>query len=189
MRRFGLAVALIAVVAAVTSGSALAHVTVKQVLLEKDEAPEVTLTAPNEEEATVTGVTVTAPAGFTFLSGEVNGGWKLSVTDNVISWSGGSLPPKSYTTFSFRMIGEGNATTVELQPTYTLAGGKTFDEEPVPVNLANEVGGGGSSRSVSDDLVYVVAALAGAAFLGAVAAFFLALRVWLEMPWKGETAG
>lgn len=179
--------AAVAALAAFAPMSASAHVTVRQVLLEKDEAPEVALMAPNEEDDPVIGVAFDAPPEFAFLAGEAKSGWKLSVRDRQIAWVGGTIPAKGYTTFSFRMVASGPSEKPTLQPTFTLAGGRQSHEDPVPLDLTREAGGEvGGLDSSTKGLVYVVAAVAPLAFVMSVAAFFLALRVWLEPRRNGE---
>ena len=175
-----LLVALTVLAGALPAGAS-AHVTLKNVEVSKEEAPAVSLNAPNEEEKTVTAITLTTPKGVTFLSGEIKDGWRLDVGDQRIRWRGGQLPPKSYTTLSFRMISGDGRANASIQPTYTFADGSTENEETVEVPLTKSVGGTSEETNLRT-LAYVAAGMAAFAVVLSIVACFLALRVWLELP-------
>lgn len=181
MSRFACATALAFSSLLLVAPGAGAHVTVKTLDLQKDEAPEVTLNVPNEKDQEIRGVILSAPSDFSFLSAEAKAGWALTVTDQRIVWRGGVIPARAYASFSFRVIAQGSSEQLTLQPRFVYSNNKSEDDEPVAVSLAKEVGGGSVGKGLRG-LAYLGAGVGALAFLIAVAGFFLALRIWFGLP-------
>ena len=149
---------------------ALAHVTAVPTFLGAGQRGAVTLVAPNEREEAMTGLSITVPTGLSIVEAVPPGaGWQGAVEGATATWTGGSLPAGTVSSFSLVLDASGDPGDVTLDTRQLYPG----DEEvrwPVAFTILPGSGSAGSSSTV---LVVVMAiGLLLIATLGAV--------VWLR---------
>jgi uncharacterized protein YcnI len=161
-----------AVAALLFATPAWAHLSVSPAKVKTGALVDLTFAAPNADDAAGIGrVTITPPAGFVLDDGEAKPGWTQSRAGGSITWSGGNIPPRQYATFGVRGTVPRSAGTIVFA---VLVADRTGKSTPYRVGL--EVAG------ASTDFGKPALAVAGAAALLALAAFFVGLYVWLRPP-------
>jgi uncharacterized protein YcnI len=119
--RFTLSLVGAVVVALAQSGVAAAHVTAVPTFVAAGERQTVTLVAPNEREAAMSGLTVTVPSGLAIADAAVSDtGWEGAVRGATASWSGCCVAPGSVASFSLGLeaSGEPGAASLEVVQLY-----------------------------------------------------------------------
>jgi len=179
------AVALCALVALATAGSAWAHARVSPPVTIAHDLDLFTLAVPTEKEgARTTSVELTPPQGFGIDSFVPAPGWKRTVQQTgsgeeavvqKVTWSGGSVPTGEDAVFSFLASTSGTGTyTFVVRQTYSDGSivdwtGPESSDSPAPtIEAVSSIGGGGTST-----LTIVALALAAIALVVAVAALFV----------------
>jgi uncharacterized protein YcnI len=76
------------------AGAAAAHVVANPTYLASQSLATITVEAPNERSAPMTGFTVTAPAGLVIHHASPVEGWTGAADGMSATWTGGSLRPK-----------------------------------------------------------------------------------------------
>jgi uncharacterized protein YcnI len=85
--------------ASVFAAPAGAHVIARTPFVFASASSELELEVPNERDAAMTGLRVTAPPGFRIVGARSEGNWLPRVTPTSVTWTGSSLPPNALTTF------------------------------------------------------------------------------------------
>jgi uncharacterized protein YcnI len=96
------------------AGAAGAHVVANPTYLASQSSASITLEAPNERSAPMTGFTVTAPAGLVIHHAEPVQGWTELANGTRATWSGGSLPPRKTAYFGILLKADADPGLVEL---------------------------------------------------------------------------
>jgi uncharacterized protein YcnI len=166
--------ALLGVVAAGLAATvdAGAHVTAVPTFVPSGEPERITLVAPNEREVPMSAFTVTVPSGLSIVRAVPPGdGWRAAAVDATATWSGGSLPAGSTSSFSLVLeaTGDPGAVTLEAHQHYPDGGHVRWD---VPLTILPGSASAGSSGSSGPVLL-----VAG---IGLVLAAGLVVALWLR---------
>jgi hypothetical protein len=120
MRR-GIAVSLATLASIALTGTSTAHVTPVPTFVNAGERQTITLVAPNEREARMNGLAVTAPAGVSILDAPPSDrGWPAVVQERTATWKGCCVPPGAVGSFSLELVasGEPRGVTLEVEQRY-----------------------------------------------------------------------
>jgi hypothetical protein len=132
-----------------------------------------TLDVANETRADLVKVTLNAPSGVGFgATTKDPSGWTVNRTDQVITWSGGSVKPDRFEQWGFEIEGADQPGTLTYKATLGYADGKTGDVS-IDVNAVASVGSGSAGAGAGSNsranaalgagIVALVLALAGLA--------------------------
>jgi uncharacterized protein YcnI len=164
--------------ALVFTGSAWAHVSVTPTRVASGEAVDLTVAAPNEDDALgVDHVTIRAPEGFALDDGEAKPGWTQSRSGNAITWTGGNIPKGEFATFVIRGDAPKRTGTITFD---VLVGDRTG--KSITYRLGLDVASSKTEDPSARSLGKVALGVALGAALLALAALFLGLYVWLRPP-------
>ena len=110
-----LAISVCSALALVFAGTAAAHVVANPTYLASQSSGSITLEAPNERSAPMTGFTVTAPTGLVIHHAKPVEGWTELANGTSATWTGGSLPPKQTAYFGIALKADVDPGLVELE--------------------------------------------------------------------------
>jgi uncharacterized protein YcnI len=176
--RLAAASALTAATALALVAPAGAHVTAVPTFVTAGQRETVTLVAPNERQVPMSALVVIVPPGLSIVEAVPPGdGWKPTVFEDTATWSGGSLPAGSVTSFSvvLEASGEPGDVTLETHQHYPDGGHVRWD---VPFTILPGPEGSGSTGAV----LFVVGAI------GLLLIATLAVVVWLRRARSNEEA-
>lgn len=120
MRR-GIAVSLATIASIALTGTSTAHVSPVPTFVNAGERQTITLVAPNEREARMNGLAVTAPAGVSILDATPSDrGWPAVVREGTATWEGCCVPPGAVGSFSVELVasGEPRGVTLDVEQRY-----------------------------------------------------------------------
>jgi uncharacterized protein YcnI len=158
--------------ALVLAPSAWAHLSVTPTKVPAGRLVDLTFSAPNADDAAgIDRVTVTPPPGFALDDAEAKPGWTQSRAGGSVTWTGGNIPLREYATFGLRGTVPDRAGTIVFGVVVADRNGTS-----VPYRVGVEVAG------EQTDYGKPALALAVVAAVLALAAFFVALYVWLRPP-------
>jgi uncharacterized protein YcnI len=150
--------------------SAAAHVVPTPSFLTGGGVSTLTLEAPNEREAPMTGLRVTVPERFRIASARSSGPWRASVSGRVATWRGGRLQARRTERFTLDVEAPDEAGSVDLAAAQLYPGGDVV-RWTVPVTV---VPGNEPSQNLEAALVAGVIGILG---MTAVALFIWQRRV------------
>lgn len=129
-----------------------------------------TLTAANEASADLVRIALRAPAGLPFGAATRSpAGWSAASTGTAITWTGGTVKPRTFESFGFEVEGADQPATLTYTVTLGYAGGKTDDHEVEVTAAAPGTGGAGTSGSPAATVTTAAATSAPPATPGAPA--------------------
>ncbi|MGH9001377.1 MAG: hypothetical protein ACRDY7_18535 [Acidimicrobiia bacterium] len=97
-----------------------------------------TLSAANERSVNLVAISLTAPPGAAF--GEATrdpGGWKVTVDEHTVSWSGGSVAPGRFAQWGVELEGPDQPGSLSFTATLQFADGRS-DEAEIPIMVTAE---------------------------------------------------
>jgi uncharacterized protein YcnI len=148
----------------VLAAPAAAHVIAKPSFVKGGRVSTLTLEAPNERNAPMTGLRVTVPEGFTIVSARSTGAWSANASSRVATWRGGRLAGRRIQLFTLELRAPDRPGSVELDARQLYPDGEVV-RWPVSVTV---VPGEEPSQNLGTALVAGVIGLLG---LTAVAVF------------------
>ena len=114
--RFAAAVLCAGVISLAESGAAVAHVTSVPTFVNEGERQTVTLLAPNERQAPMSGFSVTVPPGIAIDEAAVSdSGWAGTIRGDTASWSGCCVASGTTASFSVDLTAAGEPRAVNIE--------------------------------------------------------------------------
>ena len=106
--------------ALVLVGGASAHVVASPQFLASGDTESISLAAPNERDEPMTGFAVTAPPGLEIVHAHPSEGWSEQLDGSTATWTGGSLPTLTETSFgiSLKAVAQPGIVVLETQQRY-----------------------------------------------------------------------
>ena len=104
---------------------AAAHVYPRPSYVEGGRTSTISLSVPNEREAGMTSIEITAPDGFRMIAAQPPAGWTAEVNGRVARWSGAPLPARGSATLTLELRAPAESGDVELTATERFADGGT----------------------------------------------------------------
>jgi hypothetical protein len=165
--RAPIAAALLAALA--LAAPAGAHVIASPTFLASGSTETIELSVPNERDAPMTSLVVTAPPGLEIVGAEESKGWNAVLEgQTVVTWSGGSLSTALSETFGLSVKATAQPGPVDLDVEQRYADGKVR----WPVALTIVPGATGEDSGSSGLVVGVIAAI------GVLVTAAIALLAW-----------
>jgi hypothetical protein len=141
--------ALLATLAAICAGPALAHEEITPTTVPVGRPAFLTLTAANESSVDLVRIVLRAPAALGL--GEATrspAGWSAVRSGDTVTWTGGAVKPRAFESWGFEIESPDQAGTLALTVTLGYAGGKT-DEHEVDIAAVAPTGGAASAPATS----------------------------------------
>lgn len=133
--RFAAAVLCVAAISLAKNGVAAAHVTSVPTFVTEGERQTVTLLAPNERKAPMSGFSVTVPSGIAIAEASVSdSGWAGTIRGATASWSGCCVASGTTASFSLGLTAAGEPRPVSMEAVLLYRDGEDV-RWPVPLTV------------------------------------------------------
>jgi uncharacterized protein YcnI len=109
-----LAISVCSVALLLAAPPAYAHVIAQPAFVPSGSSASISLAAPNERDAPMTGFAITAPDGIALEHAHEVDGWSESLEGSTATWMGGSLAPDAEATFGATVEAETEPGVVRL---------------------------------------------------------------------------
>jgi uncharacterized protein YcnI len=157
---------------------AAAHLSIDPAKVVKASEVDLVFSVPNEDDAIgIDHVTLGIPQDFQLDDVEAKPGWTQSRTGQAVTWSGGLIPKGTFARFSIRGTAPAKVETVLFN---VLVGDRTGKSITYRVGL--DVSAATEQDSGARTLGRAALGVAILAAVLALAAFFVAVYVWLRPP-------
>ncbi|MDQ6726073.1 MAG: YcnI family protein [Actinomycetota bacterium] len=155
------------------AGAAFAHEEINPNAFPTGRPTFLVLSAANEAKADLVRLTLAAPPGLAFgATTREPAGWTVNRTEQLITWSGGSVAPDHFDQWGFEIEGADQPGTLTYKVTLGYADGTSEDAS---VDVTVTVAGGSAAAPSTADTGKGGSSSAGGAYAIAVAALLLAV--------------